>query len=187
MRHDNRERIARRVELLDRLGRGRNQDFVRIWKTRPCRKISTWVCDSDVPAQFFCESHERSRIVTGSENEQTRWRFYVVMENLRVSDGSRHHVTKMRAEHCGVRCLPHHRKLRCLVGADASRQHLRPNRLGWKLFKKNFDNPVAAQADAPNQIVLRGGIVGDEFGVCAAIPEQPRSCDQIFFQATPAD
>ena len=53
-------------------------------------------------------------------------------------------------------------------------------------FEQDVNDAVATEADAPDEVVFGGSVVGDEFGLAAG-GDGARAQEDVFFEATAAD
>jgi hypothetical protein len=150
MSHDNSQRITRRVNRTNYLSRRRNNDRVGLWKACRRRKVHAAVSDGYVPAQFLGKSYKRLGIVASAENQESRRWIDVIMENLRRVRDRGEFLAEVSAKQCRVFCLPHDRQPSNSMGAETLGQRTGPERPRRKWLNEDFDDPVAAQADAPN-------------------------------------
>lgn len=190
VRHDNRQRVL--------AGRGAGRELV--WRSAN-KGVSAWksfcrcesrsrIGDGYQPPDILCEMRERLRIVPGAEYDQMRWRddrFKVNSWVCCASDPIRNHifVQEARSKRLGILGVPSHSQLRRLSLLQVSGDRIGPSRPRREALDEHLDDPVAAQSDTPDQVILRSCVINNK--LCQSGRRGlPGPCQDILFQAAPA-
>jgi len=190
VRHYDREGAGLRGDPRDELGRGRDDETVGGGEADRGREGGAGIGDGDVPTKLVRERGQRLGVVAGTEYQERGRRVDCLKEPSGVDrcGTGRELGAEAGAEREGRRGVaPNDGERGGPAGGEIRGEQGDPGRRGERYgFEQDLDDAVTTEADAPDQVVLRRGIVGDEFGPAGG-GDALGAGEDIFFEATAAD
>ena len=168
-------------------GGRRDDELMGRGEALPGGKGGAGIGDGHVPAEFIREAREGLGIVAGAEDHEARRRSDPLVKDQRAGRGRRIlGGGEACAEGGGVGGRVRDGEAGGAAKAEVFRERESPHRVTREFFDHDPHDPVAAETDAPDEVVLRGRIIND--GTGAAAGEDLAGVDQnILLEAAATD
>jgi hypothetical protein len=153
-------------DVSDEIFGGRDEDAGGGGKAGGGGEGGARIGDGDGPAEGLGELGEGLSVVAGSKNEEGWRRGDRFLKDRDAGGWRRQFSGEAGAEgYVGVGTLPNDGKCGWPTCGEIGGECGNPRGFGSNRFEQHMDDTVAPKADAPNKVVFRRRVVGDELGL----------------------